>query len=1039
MRAACLRGMEVRAAWTTLRASGLSGLTLAVLLGSWLSAVAQDFQVRSWHIEQGLPDGTVTALAQTPDGYLWVGTRKGLVRFDGVSFKRVGDEGATRLQDPSVIGLLVDHRGGLWIASESGLITQFAEGEFRVRYQPPATAPGGSALTGRGPVPTAWRPRMSSLNLLAVEATGAVWVLNIRGGVLRFAGSGPPAAVPLAELPAGEVRALLSDKAGRVWMLKGNCVCVFEDGRWQRLPAAVVGNSSGIIGSAGDRGVWIDDRLGEEGFMKLLQHKGNESWDSLRLALPNRSRQPSVTDVMEDRQGRLWLAMRWGGVYAKAPESGWSRVQALGPLSRCVVLALLEDQDGNVWAGAVGEGLHQVVSPSVKMVMPPPEASDAFVRSVSAESRGGLWLGTSKGLYHWDHGQYSTILMSEALAEDSIQAVLEDAQTNLWVGTSSGLFRRDTSGFERVTHVRGSDAPFLALFQDRAGQLWAGGNAALLCWRGSTNWWVFGPADQKLKLDIRCLTEDAQGAIWAAAYGNGLWRTQDQQLVPAGPAFASLTQDVRSVLFDEEGVLWVGTLHHGLFRWSQGELRHYTMADGLPGDSIIGLTGDDRGNLWITSDNGMMGCARKQLADYVPGQSAPVLCWRLGPTEGLANRGCSGGGQPVISRAPDGRLWAANMVGAAGFRPDEVTHRASTPRVRIETLSADGATLRPVGEQFSARASTRRFEFGYSSPELASPQVVRFRYRLDGLDRTWVEAGANRVAFYSQLLPGEYRFRVMAGGADGSWHEGEQPLRLNIVPPFWQTGWFRSLGFAGAVAAVVGGVAVHERRKARRRLARLEAQQAMERERRRIAQDLHDELGGSITEIVQLGDLTLQPEAGLETLRSCVTTMTRQGRQLAIALDETVWTVNPRNDTLLNLTGYISNHAQEFFRYSGIKCNLDVASDLPNMVVNAQIRHNLFLAVKEAFNNVAKHSGARQVWLRIHCAATALRISIEDNGRGFDLGAAGGGEGLTNMRERLQAAKGTAEFLSQIGQGTTVVFTLATANGRGGEPEASPQ
>jgi signal transduction histidine kinase len=167
--------------------------------------------------------------------------------------------------------------------------------------------------------------------------------------------------------------------------------------------------------------------------------------------------------------------------------------------------------------------------------------------------------------------------------------------------------------------------------------------------------------------------------------------------------------------------------------------------------------------------------------------------------------------------------------------------------------------------------------------------------------------------------------------------------------------------------------------------------------------------------------------------------MTRQGRQLAIALDETVWTVNPRNDTLLNLTGYISNHAQEFFRYSGIKCNLDVASDLPNMVVNAQIRHNLFLAVKEAFNNVAKHSGARQVRLRIHCAATALRISIEDNGRGFDLGAAGGGEGLTNMRERLQAAKGTAEFLSQIGQGTTVVFTLATANGRGGEPEASPQ
>lgn len=982
--------------------------------------------MRNWQIDNGLPDGTVTSVAQTLDGYLWVGTPKGLARFDGISFKQVDTAGDTTLKDSSVVGLLTDREGTLWIASQSGLITQFADGEFRLRYLPPEAVPSGKARAALLPAVEAGRKLD---RVFALDGDGAVWLLTLRGEVIRFAGSGRPTAVSMADLPEGEVHGLGNDESGRVWLAKGNRICVFEEGQWRLSALAEVSGPDSLLCPAGDRGCWVTGVSNSRATAKLLQYKKGGGWEVSSPAMPATSVAAHVSAMLEDRQGRVWLAMAWagvwGGVYAQLRPDEWTPVQATGPLVKCSARCLFEDRQGSIWVGTAGDGLDQVLIPPVRMAMLPPEGVDMHLTTVCTGKDGALWMGTDKGLFRRAPGEDSHVSAVEELRGERVEAVLEDARTNLWAATRTGLFQRESSGFKKVVALPGSDG-IMALFESRRGDLWAGGpHGVLLCRQGGPQGGDFELKAQNPSLDIRCIAEDGRGQIWIAAYGSGLWRLDGKRLVSADLQLGAAGPTIRSVLYDSDGALWIGTLGNGLFRWGNGVLRHYTLADGLLDDSITGLASDERGNLWMTSKNGIFGCALRQLAGYVCGESAPLLFRHLGPDEGLAHRQCTGGGQPVISRGSDGRFWAATMAGAAGFDPEMVTRSTFPEEVRVETLTADGQALRPAARAYRVSASTRRFEFQYSAPELAAPKALRFRYRLDDLDQNWMEAGAGRVASYSQLQPGEYRFRVMVGGADGLWHEAERPVALRVVPLFWQTAWFRILGISGAVLALAGGVALNERRKASRQLERLKAQQAMERERRRIARDLHDDLGSGITEMVQIGDLTLQPEIGMETLRSRVETMTTRARQLGIIMDEIVWTVTPRNDTLPNLVGYICNHAQEFFRHSAIKCRLDVTKSLPVLAVDAQTRHNIFLAVKEALNNAAKHSGANEVWVRVHYIEDALRVCIEDNGRGFDGAAFDKGDGLTNMRERLQSLNGKAEFLSQTGSGAKVLFTLA--------------
>jgi signal transduction histidine kinase len=346
--------------------------------------------------------------------------------------------------------------------------------------------------------------------------------------------------------------------------------------------------------------------------------------------------------------------------------------------------------------------------------------------------------------------------------------------------------------------------------------------------------------------------------------------------------------------------------------------------------------------------------------------------------------------------------------------------------VLIEEVLVNGEPIADLNSgKMRVVSGQHRLEFRFTSANLKAPDRMRFRHRLEGYDEDWQEDGDRREATYTHLPPGNYRFHAMAGGPDGVWHQTPKPFALEVVPQFFERRIVQASSALLLLGSGAGMVWAASRVRLRRRLARIEAQQVMERERRRIARDLHDDLGAGLAEVVLLGELARADEVTAEEMKAHVADMTEKTRQLVTAMDEIVWTVNPRNDSVPNLASYLAEHGRKFFAPTPIRCRLDIMPELPPLPVPAAARHNLFLAVKEALHNVVKHSGAREIWLRMRWSAGEFTLEVQDDGRGFDPAKlAEPGDGLENMRHRLEAVGGRALIKSQPSGGTTVRFDL---------------
>jgi signal transduction histidine kinase len=461
-----------------------------------------------------------------------------------------------------------------------------------------------------------------------------------------------------------------------------------------------------------------------------------------------------------------------------------------------------------------------------------------------------------------------------------------------------------------------------------------------------------------------------------------------------------------------------------------GHFTQWSSSDGLPSDALVSVTEDQANNLWFSSEDGIFGCPKPRFSEYQRGVTPRLLFWHLSTAEGLETKKCSGAGQPAVGHSADGRLWFPDWRALAYFEPAEVPNVwAPWPILHEETV-VDGQFQPAPGGVMRVMSSARSYEFHYTSPNLQAPERVRFRYQLKPSNPDWIEADQRRAAYYSQLPPGEYEFHAMVGGPAGVWQEAAQSMRLIVMPRFWERRAVQIAGALGLLASVAATVWGLERSRSRRRLQQAEAQQAMERERRRIARDLHDDLGGDLTEIMLLGESAAQTDTSAEIVRTHAKAIAARTRQAAAAMDEIVWTINPRNDTVPRLADRIAERARQLFDPLPAQLHVEIMEDIPDLPLAATARHAIFLAAKEAQNNAAKHSGATEVRVSVSCEHGHLLISIEDNGRGFDPARQSGGRnGLENMRQRMEGIGGALYIKTSPGQGTQVrlEFTVPEA------------
>jgi signal transduction histidine kinase len=563
---------------------------------------------------------------------------------------------------------------------------------------------------------------------------------------------------------------------------------------------------------------------------------------------------------------------------------------------------------------------------------------------------------------------------------------------------------------------------------------------------------------------VMAITEDAAGTIWIGTALGELWRYRDGKFTNYRPpdtpteaaAFTAaaaadpMKEHNRGALSggerfwalyaDDEGVIWIGTLGGGLLRFQHGTFTRYTFREGLPNEHISQILEDGRGSLWLGTRGGIVRVNKTALNQFAQGETHSVSFTTYGKVDGLPTAECSGEGQPACWRNRDGRLWFATVKGVVWVDPPKVPFNSVPPPVVIEEVSVDGRRVSesgqpmgrpavPLPSRLTVAPGQHYLDFKFTALSLTSPDKVRFKWRLAGLEPDWSRASDERSVSYSFVPPGNYEFQVQACNNDGVWNETGAAIKLTVQPYFWQTRWFPWAAMLALVAGTAGAVTLALRARHRRRLARLEVLRVTEQERSRIARDLHDELGSGLTEVTMLTAPFSGVELSPEKLRERLQRAGDRAHGLVEALDEIVWAVDPAKDNLPALAKYFAGYVEEFLKDSHIACQVQMPVAFPERPVKAQVRHQLFLAVREAVTNAVRHAQPGRIGFAMELTGDwQLQITITDDGRGFDPDTIKAGNGLANLRTRLNSLGGDCKINSHPGGGTTVRLMAALSD-----------
>jgi signal transduction histidine kinase/ligand-binding sensor domain-containing protein/ActR/RegA family two-component response regulator len=729
-----------------------------------------------WEASNGLPQNTVQAVLQTRDGYVWLGTEEGLVRFDGERF-----EVFTRTNTPELPGLDVKSLfeapdGSLWIGMVGGL-ARLKDGRF-------------TAFTAADGLPHDW------ISVVSGDRAGNVLLGTFGGGLVRFKNGVSTAFNSSNGLPDNFVWGVTETRDGSIW----------------------IGTNGGLTKMNGDRLVTYTTRDGlPDNRIKALweDHEGS-LWIGTAKGLVRRRGEMfdtyttrdglsdnTVTAIYEDAEGSLWIGTN-GGV-GRRTARGFDWFAAKDGLNDNSVASLTGDREGNLWIGMNGGGLTKLTDRSFSTLSKEAGLSSVIARTVLEGRDGSIWIGTQNGgLNRVKDGRVVSVYTErDGLPEDTVTALLERADGSVWIGTAAvGLARLDRGRISAVRPDLFQTDSIRALFEGRDGQLWIGttGKGLKIFRDGHVTVW-----DAKAGLSdvVRSFYEDANGTVWVGSDA-GLSRYVNGRFETFGVAQGVFRKGVMTISGDPDGTIWAGTLGDGLYRYKDGAFTHYSTANGLFDDIVFQIVDDRHGNLWMTCNRGVFNVSKQILIDLAEHRVHAIVSASFGAADGMRGAECNGNAQPAGIRAHDGRLWFPTIKGVVSVSPDRLVVNRLPPPVVIERLVAD---RRPVALDGNIQVPPGHgeLEFHYTALSFADAARVRFKYRLVGFDRDWVDAGRRREAHYTNLPAGSYQFQVAAHNNDGVWNEQGSTVSVRIEPHFYETALFYAAS-ALAIALAISGL-----------------------------------------------------------------------------------------------------------------------------------------------------------------------------------------------------------------------------------------
>ena len=939
--------------------------------------------------ENGLPQNSVIAITQTRDGYLWLGTLNGLVRFDGIRFTVFDESNTPGLNSGRIVLLFEDSQTNLWIGTETAGVVLVKDGEVK------------SLDIGRG-------SREGRLMAACEEADGAVWLYTADGQLCRHR-NGRVDVWSVGAERFSNCRVVMAEKSGPLWVgtdwgLTSIGPTATLDPRDLPSERTLPVDKLDFLLASRRAGYW---RLANRHVEKCRIGQVERDWGPYPW-----SNSARVSAACEDLDGNLIVGTLGDGVWWYDVDGQVSRLSTKQGLSSNYILSLYVDRDDTLWVGTDAGGLNRVKRQVFDVLE---ESRGSTVRSVCEDDNGGLWIGfnaiglNNNGAGYLKDGVLQRFGPGQGLLHSSVWAVFVDQKQRVWAGTLDGLFQFRNGRFQRAGPTDVVHAVVLAIHQDHAGRLWLGTRGGLVRW-DEQEWKRFTTRDGLSNNEITAIVDDSDGNLWIGTRGGGLNRLKDGRFTSFHQKDGLPSEDISSLTADKEGVLWIGTDGGGFARLQAGKWTRYTTSEGLISNRVGYLVEDGESNLWIGTIRGLMRVPKKALNDFALGLTTFIPCHAYGKPDRLPASECTMGSQPAVCRTRDGKLWFPTIMGLVSLNPAQLRVNTNPPPVMIESVLIEGlekntnnlrtGLLRTV----TIASNEERLEIHYTSLNLADPDRARFRYRLADHEKVWTEAGNSRVARYSKLPPGHYSFQLTACNEDGLWNEAGSTLAVVVLPPFWRTWWFLTATAVSLLGTIITVVHYLSTQKLQRQLEGLRQQEAVEKERARIARDIHDQLGASLTQVSLLGELVESDKDSPEEVEAHARQITQTARETTQVLDEIVWTVNPSNDTLDSLITYVCKNAQEYLAVAGVRYRLDVPARLPGATISPEVRHNVFLASKEAITNIVRHAQASAVSIRLRLEPSTFILEIEDNGCGLaklDGTTGQSRNGLRNMRKRM--------------------------------------
>ena len=997
---------------------GRVALTCVVLLlGLTAPALAQEYGFDVWTTANGLPQNTVTGLAQTPDGYLWLSTFDGLARFDGVRFT-IFDKGNTKgIINNRFARLFADREGAVYAYTENYVVTVYRNGIFN-SYSDFATVgePIAAIVSdGKG-------------NAVFETAKGDYALQGDR--FVRTPNQKEP-----------NVKQVYWGKSGAKWVIALNQTTQHQDGKVTTYPlnltAEELSTSNDLVPYEDRHGaLWVRRRTPAFELWRLQDGKvtvfTKKEIPTLNKLYPNQ--------MMEDADGSLWLLL--SGLNVPKPSqlvrfkdnqfTSYELNEAVG------AGASLVDHEGNFWL-ATSTGLRRLRRKLITTFSAKNGLNSNEVYPLLQTANGDIFIGTALGMNRYSNGKITDLRLNYSTGVPLyMRGLWEDDQARVWLGFQG------TGGFGRfeapssVKRIGKNDLPngVTDFASDPTGNLWIATGEGLFKYKDDKEIGHYTTSDGLPSDNVITIHFDRSGNLWAGTF-DGLAQFKDGRFISYNAESGSPKGFVRAIYEDANGVLWFGTYGDGLVRYKGGRFFNYRVEHGLFNNGVFAILEDNRGNFWMSSNRGIHRVSEQELNDFADGRIPKLNSVSYDEKDGMLNAECNGGRLPAAIKAKDGKLWFPTMGGVAIIDPEAETVNPQPPPVVIETVSIDRkltdtqvfqSAIRNPQSAIELMPGQSQLEIIYTALSLLKSAQIKFKYKLEGLENNWTEAGTQRSANYSYLPAGSYIFRVIAANANGVWNNEGASIRVIVRPYFYQTWWFLFL----AVAAMAGTIwlIAHYRLAQARKIA--EAKTAFSRqlitsqeaERKRIAAELHDGLGQSLLVIknrTSIGKRVAHDGAKVAAQLDEISSATGQ------ALEEVrgiAYNLRPYHLERLGLRESLNAMIEKIREATGLEINARVA--LFDEVFSKDDEVLFYRVIQECLNNVIKHAQATAVEISIVQTESQVTARIRDNGRGFVAVPENqsGGFGLIGLAERVRMLGGTHSIESEAGKGTTMTVII---------------